>query len=129
MSLGPGIRIAVLMLISCSAHAQSIAEQQDALVIDNLRAAGSDLGKPHEIDFWLYFPSKSSATAAAAEMRSVGYLVLSVDQQPGRADWRLRAQRRMLPRLDSMVATTRTLEAIAQRNGGDYDGWETAVVR
>ena len=34
----------------------------------------------------------------------------------------------MAPQLEAMTSATRTLEALAVRYGGDYDGWGTGVV-
>jgi regulator of RNase E activity RraB len=42
--------------------------------------------------------------------------------------WQLHATRRMVPQLDAMTATNRTLELLASKYGGDYDGWGTGVV-
>src|SRR4051794_13152266 len=41
----------------------------DAAVIEQLRAAGSDLSKPHELDFFLYFPTEAAAHAASEEIK------------------------------------------------------------
>ena len=44
-----------LLLAALPAYAKSVAEQQDAHVIEGLRDAGSDMSKPHDIDFFFYF--------------------------------------------------------------------------
>ncbi|MCD9029573.1 ribonuclease E inhibitor RraB [Luteimonas sp. BDR2-5] len=111
---------------ACSA--QSIAEQQDARVIENLVAAGSDISKPHNIDFFMFLPSKAKAKAAATEIEQLGYTIASVDRPPGRSQWQVHATRVMAPQLEAMTATTRALTAIAAKHGGGYDGWGTGVV-
>src|SRR5204863_6747402 len=40
----------------------------DQQVLDQLKAAGSDLSKPHSIDFFLYFPSEDAAKQAAKDI-------------------------------------------------------------
>ncbi|MDH7453707.1 ribonuclease E inhibitor RraB [Luteimonas composti] len=110
----------------CSA--QSIAEQQDARVIENLISAGSDISKPHNIDFFMFMPSKSKAKSAAAEMEKLGYTIASIDRDAGQSQWQIHAIRVMAPQLDAMTATTRTLESVAAKHGGDYDGWGASVV-
>ena len=116
------------LLLAGACSAQSIAEQQDALVIENLVSAGSDISKPHNIDFFMFMPSKSKAKLAAAEMAQLGYTIASLDRASGQSQWQIHATRVMAPQLEAMTATTRALEAIAAKHGGDYDGWGTGVV-
>jgi regulator of RNase E activity RraB len=47
----------------------------------------------------------------------------------GQSQWQIHATREMVPQLDAMTATTRALEAVATKHGGDYDGWGTGVVK
>ena len=119
---------ALLLLVIGSCPAQSVAEQQDARVIENLVAARSDISKLHDIDFFMFLPSESQANAAAAEMEQLGYVVTSIDQPASQSQWQIHATRRMAPQLEAMTAATRTLEEVASKHGGDYDGWGTAVV-
>lgn len=121
--------LSALFLAFCGmCAAQSLAEQQDARVIENLVAAGSDISKLHNVDFFMLLPSEAQAKMAAAEMERLGYTVASIDQPPGQSQWQIQATRRMAPQLEAMTATTRELEAVAARHGGDYDGWGTGVV-
>ncbi|MFC0682536.1 ribonuclease E inhibitor RraB [Lysobacter korlensis] len=117
----------LLLLLALPCAAQSVVEQQDASVIENLRAAGSDLSKPHDVDFF-YFPGKAQAEAAAAELSAASYEVVAVESAPKSTLWQIHAKRSMALQLEAMNATTRALEALASRYGGDYDGWGTAVV-
>lgn len=121
---------AILSLAAASAFAQvSIGEQQDAQVIESLRAAGSNMSKPHDIEFFLVFGDRSQASDAAAEMELLGYQIFAIDASPDRMQWQVHATRQMVPALEPMRATTRALEALAQKHGGDYDGWGTALVQ
>ena len=119
----------LLLPLGTSCSAQSVAEQQDARVIENLQESGSDISKPHNIDFFLYFPSEIQANAAAAEMAQLGYKVVAVESAQDKKQWEVYATRSLAPQLETMTATTRTLEELASRHGGDYDGWGTEVVR
>ena len=108
---------------------QSVAEQQDAVVIENLRAAGSDLTKVHDIDFFLYFASKPQAKEAAKEMKQLGYTAVTLEKSPDKSQWSVQAKRSMIPQLEAMTASTRSLEKLASRHGGEYDGWGTSIVK
>ncbi len=127
------MKVLIIIIISSTlfagiCSAQSIAEQQDARVIENLVSAGSDISKPHNIDFFMFMPSKAKAKSASAEMEQLGYTIVSVDRDSGQSQWQIHATRVMAPQLDAMTATTRTLESVAAKHGGDYDGWGTGVV-
>ena len=52
----------LLLLFSKVCLAQSAAEQSEAQVIANLVAADSDTLKPHHIDFFTFFTSRSHQT-------------------------------------------------------------------
>jgi hypothetical protein len=44
----------------------------DQAVLVQLRKAGSDLSKPHNIEFFLYFPTRSVAEMAAPPSETLG---------------------------------------------------------
>jgi len=107
----------------------SIAEQQDAQVIENLRQNGADVTKVHDIDFYLVFTRQSDATATAEKIRLLGYKVIDVNQTPATRQWEVHAKRKMVPELGAMQATTRALQALAAARGGYYDGWGTVGIK
>ena len=117
------------LLISSPCMAQSMAEQWDARVIENLVSAGSNVSNLHNIDFFMFVPTERKAKAAAADMEQLGYTISSIDHVTGESQWQIHATREMVPQLDAMTATTRALEAVATKHGGDYDGWGTSVVK
>ena len=99
----------------------------DSDVIAALQSAGSDLSKPHPIDFFLYFPSQSSADQVSKTLAAQGdstSVEASEDSQ-----WLVLANRQLVP-TDSALAKIRSdLTALASAQGGEYDGWESMVVR
>ena len=124
------IAILVIGILEDPAVAQtSIAEQQDAQVIESLKQGGADLSKVHDIDFFLMFASESDASSAASELAQIGYDVVAIEVSPDRTQWQVHAKRKMIPALDAMVAITRSFEALAQSHGGYYDGWGTEAVK
>jgi hypothetical protein len=95
-------------------------------VIIQLRKAGSDLSKPHTIDFYLYFPGQSAAEQAAARMRQTGYTV-EVKRAAKGDDWLCLGTKQLIPELSTIQAITRGLNALAASLHGNYDGWEAKV--
>ena len=107
----------------------SIAEQQDARVIENLRHNGADVTKVHDIDFFLVFNSESDAAPIVEKLRAVGYEIVGVSQISSAQHWEIHAKRKMVPELRAMQATTRFLQTLAEARNGRYDGWGTIGIK
>src|SRR5580698_1527080 len=67
----------------------------DESVLIQLTKAGSDLSKPHKIEFFLYFPTQASAEQAAPRIRDDGCEV-EAKKQPN--DWICLATKTMIPK-------------------------------
>jgi len=100
----------------------------DALVLDQLVAAGSDLSRPHAIEFFLYFPTEEAAQKAAEEIRhkAFGTRVERAAQGP---NWLCLATKSMVPDLGAIEGIRTDFHRIAQSFAGEYDGWGTPVVK
>lgn len=98
----------------------------DQQVLDQLKKAGSDLSKPHNIDFFLYFPTDALANEAAKE---VGTEVdrLRIQRGAGTADWLCLANKRMVPKHEELVRLRKRFNEIVRRYDGEYDGWGAQV--
>jgi regulator of RNase E activity RraB len=116
-----------LLLVSVLACATTDKEA-DLQTLKRLEEAGSDLSKPHELEFFLYFPNKASADAAAADIREQGFVVEV--RPPGEgSDWLCFAVKTVVPTYEAISAISREFNAIAEARGGEYDGWGTLVVK
>jgi regulator of ribonuclease activity B len=100
----------------------------DADGIDRLRKAGSDLTQVHAIEFLFSFPVRASAEEASARLRADGYKV-SIEGDATGMRCVLRATRSMIPLLSELQMLRSTLNELAAREGGLYDGWKAEVVR
>ncbi len=58
----------------------------DEAVIMQLQKAGSNLLKPHKIEFFIYFPSQFSAEEAGNRIRNSGFQV-EVSKSEGGENW------------------------------------------
>jgi hypothetical protein len=99
----------------------------DEQTLAALRAAGADLSKPTEVNFYLYLPTEGHAHSVAGVARREGY---AADVQPpteGYTTWLCRLTRIMPPHAAEIARATARLEALATSLGGEYDGWEAAV--
>ena len=98
----------------------------DEAVLVQLRKAGSDLSKPHQIEFFLYFPSQDAAEQGAAQIRNTGFDA-KVQLSAKGDSWLCFATKRMIPDLASLDKIRIQFEALAGKLGGEYDGWGTPV--
>lgn len=107
-------------------HAAEIAEDREAL--NQLRTAGSDLAKPHRVEFYLYVPSEAAAEAAAAAIRPRGYTV-SVSAGAEEANWLCVASKTMRPTIEEITVARSLFKGLALTYLGAYGGWNTAIER
>lgn len=105
----------------------SMSQEADAATLRELEKAGSDLAKPHEIDFFLYFPTKRVAESAATEMSDLGYKV-TVGEKAYEGQWGCQGKKVAVPSEGFLGKCRTELEAIASKLGGEYDGWGAGVV-
>src|SRR3954470_4645027 len=100
----------------------------DQQVLAQLRNAGADLTKPTEVNFYLYFKERHAADSAAAHA-SEGPLVATVRRAGDDSAWLCFVSGQMIPAEAAIHAHSVRLLALAQAHGGEYDGWEAAVVK
>jgi len=106
--------------------AMRLPSDGDASTLDELAHAGSDLSRPHQIEFFLYLPSRQAAEGVADQLRHDGFEV-QVGPSEDPADWLCLATRQMLPELGALRTWRQRLTALAEGRDGVYDGWGTEV--
>ncbi len=99
----------------------------DATTLTELARAGSDLGRPHEVEFYFYFPAQEQAAAVAELLGREGYGI-RLDRAPEGGDWLCLATRTMVPALADLQALRARFVELADGRGGVYDGWGATVV-
>ena len=99
----------------------------DQQVLFQLKKAGSSLSKPHDVEFFLYFPTESIAEQAASQIRAAGFTVEVKPAAKG-TDWLCFATRRMVPDIAALEQIRKDFTNLTATLGGEYDGWGTGVV-
>jgi len=92
-------------------------------------AQGADLTKPRHALYYLYFPSRDAADTGAEEARAAGYGCNVREPLPEHPDqWSLVCERPDAV-LDpaGVIASDNLFQGIADRLGGEFDGWEAAA--
>ena len=113
-----------------------VSREGDLRVLAALAAYGSNLTKPAHTIHFLYFKSIEAAKSAASELQGEGYQNLRVHRAPTKSIWtRLFgpheysciAETHAVPSEAGVFATTDRMNALAEKFGGEYDGWEASV--
>lgn len=110
---------------SAEVAASRIADP-DAAPLEELARAGSDLTRPHDLEFFLYLPSEAAAERVAEELRRRGLAVTRSPELESQ-DWLCLATMRQVPTLESLREFRRTFTALAEAEEGVYDGWGATV--
>jgi histidinol-phosphate/aromatic aminotransferase/cobyric acid decarboxylase-like protein len=101
----------------------------DARLIDQLRKRGSDPFKPHDVDFFLAFPTMEAAEDLAKQLRTEGFDATVVDEpDSGELRWSLHAHKSMQLTVPDMQELSRKLSEAATLKNGRYDGWSAKQV-
>ena len=102
-----------------------MVEQDDGSVeqyLEELGAAGVDLGQPVTVEHYLYFPLASLAYGAADELRHEGFEV-DVEEEDERDGYIAYATRQAQASVPALVRMRERMIGAAVLRGGDYEGW------
>jgi len=101
----------------------------DERLIDQLRKRGSDPFKPHDVDFFLAFPTHEAAQELAAQLTTEGFKTDVIDTpESGELRYSLHAQKSLHLSVPDMKDLSRRLTDAAVARGGRYDGWSAKQV-
>jgi uncharacterized protein (TIGR01619 family) len=115
-------------------YPDAVAMQQahNMQVVMELEKHGDCLDKPRPVSHWLYFPTSEARSQFAAEAARNGFTVTdqadSAKHSP-ESPFGITVERTDAVQLDAITAVTMELCRLAEQYGGDYDGWETSLVR
>lgn len=101
----------------------------DIRVLSQLRQAGSDLSKPHQVEFFLYFPEEAGARRAEKKLTEPGLTSSVAPSASGKPEWLLSVKKTMVPSVEELVRLREFFDATAAAEHGTYDGWGTPVVK
>lgn len=101
----------------------------DALVVAQIRKAGSDLKKPHLVEFFLYFPTEASAKHVAERLTSMGYKAEIKPAATGKLPWLTFATRNMILEVAELERLRQILTRISAAENGEHDGWGTSIIK
>jgi hypothetical protein len=101
----------------------------DAQVVEQLRQSGSDLRKPHVVEFFMYFPAESEALSVASKVNAAGFSAEVKQAASGNLPWLVFATRNMVVTAMEMERLRSMLTELCDAERGEYDGWGAPVVK
>ncbi len=104
------------------------SDDSDRQVIAQLKAQGSDVTKPTDVIFYLYFHTQAQAEALRTTVSAMGFTV-DVHQVDAPPAWALVANKTMAPSEAAILNLSHRFTALALSQQGIYDGWEAALVK
>jgi hypothetical protein len=114
--------------LTLAACGSSSVLEQDQAGLESLRQAGSDMTKAHPFDFFIYHPEQAGAVQICDQLSAQGFGT-TVSQGALESEWLCLAETPLVPTLENLTAIQATLADVAGQLGGEYDGWETMVMR
>lgn len=100
-------------------------------ILSQLQANGDDLTKPRKVDHWIYFSNVNDRDAFKKIITDEGFKVESEDKLNDNSinPFKLHISRVDSVDIKSITKLTLGLSNKAKQLNGDYDGWETVVVK
>ncbi len=101
----------------------------NAKVFTLLEECGDDLNAMRQVSHWAYFPNKSASRAFAQAVKQLGYRAMYTKPYPysDTLPFGVHFLRTDSVRPVILNAICAELAMLADRLGGEYDGWETEV--
>lgn len=96
-------------------------------LVDKLRELGDDLEKSRKVSHFIYFGSEQSRHQFKEKVQKDGFHI--EDEGANEHQFSLCISRNDFVQIHSISAVTDYLVSTAQQFHGDYDGWETKVVK
>ncbi len=105
---------------------KSKKQDPDEQVILQLEKVGSNLSLPHNIEFFLYFPSKQAVEESVNIIESKGFQV-EVRNGANETEWLCLATKKIIPSLQNLQEIRSSFDELTASLGGVYDGWGTEI--
>lgn len=135
------VMISFLSFLFGSANSSSAGEskeeravrlQKDREVLKALADAGSDLRKPHEIEFHFVDYDAAKISAVAEEGRKMGYRISKIDNladTQGHKYWYFDLIQSVIPSENNVFSRTEAMTALGKKHDVKFDGWGCLIVK
>jgi len=104
-------------------------EEDARKALELLARHGADLTQPLEVQHYLHFPDEAAAEAGQRDAEHLDVLGQVLRPKEGKKyvlPWTVVLQHEMVVSVESLLSWREHLVAVAERHGGEYDGWEAS---
>lgn len=111
---------------------RTIRMQKDREVLKSLADAGSNLKKPHEIEFHFVGYEKAKITAVAEDGKKMGYRLSKIDSlndEKNRKYWYFDLIQSLIPSEKNIYSHTEAMTLLAKKHAVEFDGWGCLIVK
>lgn len=99
-------------------------------IIEHLEASGDDILQPRQVDHWMYFKDEPGRDRFEKFIIANGFKIENKSkQEEGSLPYMLHISRVDNVDIESITKLTLFLRQNVKRENGDYDGWETFIVK
>ena len=103
---------------------------KDHKVCEVLERNGDSLEGARDIDHWIYFENPEARDAFSAQAALMDFQIRClVDGKTGFGRYGIQLYRLDVPSIAGINSVTIPLYRLAREFGGEYDGWETEVLK
>lgn len=103
---------------------------EDSRVVETLEEAGDSLSTPRDVAHWAYFAAAGDRSAFVSDVKKRGFAIgEQADDADGELTYSVSFTRRDAVELDTIFGVTTELDALCATHNGEYEGWESPVVR
>jgi hypothetical protein len=101
-------------------------QKVDKAALDKFEMLGGDDGKPHLLEFFLYFSTEWDAYVAATQLMNLRFKV-NVEKMDSADKWLCLVSKEIKPTTERLLEVSHFMENVAESNNGFYDGWGTPM--
>lgn len=101
----------------------------DNRVVEALAEQGDPLTEARRVDHWIYFEDRAARDQFEAAAKAAGFGVQDGGEPNDDGHLGIQIHREDFVDIERIHAVVMELKALATRHRGDYDGWETVVLR
>jgi regulator of RNase E activity RraB len=115
-----------------SKEERAVRLKKDRDVLKALANAGSDVSKPHEIEFHFVGYDEAKISAVAEEGKKMGYRVSKIDSladKKGRKYWYFDLIQSVVPSEKNVFSHSEAMTALGKRHDVEFDGWGCLIVK
>jgi hypothetical protein len=102
-------------------------EEADRLALRQLAMRGANLSKPRHVIHFLLFADEADARTAEKEIGEGSWSTRIEPPTEMLAEWSLRVDGERVVGAETIAAFRAQFEQVAERHGGEYDGWEASA--